>query len=224
MYNNYDDTECIICGEPSNGYLLCKDCYHKYEGQIINLRLTVDPEMYFELTDETNCIVCGEPSDGKPLCLNCFNKYKTKDVLLKIRKCKFPCGEPLDERYENLYDCADGHVVKSKDERHIDNFLFENNILHGYETPLDVGVDQPLKPDFYLKDYLGRNQDVYIEYFGITNDPKYEEMTKYKIDLYKKAKVTLICLYAADTKNLDFALKFKLNKERIKPNEINYKQ
>ncbi len=229
-YDDFDDdTECILCGEPSNGYLLCKDCYYEYEGQTINLQLTVNPYMQFKLFNKkeeysSECIICGEQSNGKALCYNCFNRFKNKEIFLKINKCKFPCGNPINERYEGLYNCLDGHTVKSKDERHIDNFLFENNILHGYEVPLDVGKEKPLYPDFYLKDYLGNKKDVYIEYFGKTNDPDYNKIIEYKMPLYKKSNITLICLYATDTKNLDFTLKFKLNKDRIKLNEINFEE
>lgn len=43
--------------------------------------------------------------------------------------------------------------------------------------------------------------------------------------LYKKAGITLICMYAkTDLKNLKFALKTKLNRTKIKENIINFEE
>ena len=175
--------------------------------------------------NELTCIICGEPSNGKHFCLKCYRKYKDKVVLLKVHKCEFPTGEPLDESYEGVYECADGHIVKSMSEQTIDDWLGEQNIFHAYEAPLDIGEEKPLKPDFCLKNYLGKGKDVYIEYFGLKGQPKYDENTAYKMKHYKRLGITLICLYPKDSKNLKFALQTKvLNKERIKVNEINYEE
>lgn len=237
---------CPICGEPTNKYygnyrkdrlcykhgmmanageiVQCPDC-----GEWHNVDEDCEceeecNEMDFEENDaDTHCIICGEPSNGYYFCRHCYYRYRNKEILIKIKNCEMPCGEPLDESYEGVYECDDGHIVKSQAERDIDNYLYENQIFHGYEQSLDVGEKKPLKPDFCLKNYLGNNKDVYIEYFGYTDNPQYEERTAYKMPLYKKAGITLICMYAkSDLKNIRFALKTKLNKERIKENEINY--
>lgn len=239
---------CPICGKPTNIYMgnarkdklcrehgrlanageieQCSDCgkWHnsnspcecKKPQKTINL----DKESF---DNEITCIVCGESSNGKHFCLNCYRRYKNKEILLKISKCELPCGEPLDESYEGVYECNDGHIVKSMSEQAIDNYLCEHAIFHGYELPLDIGTDKPLKPDFCLKNYLGEGKDVYIEYFGLKGNPKYDEETAYKIKFYREKHITLICMYPkTDSKNLNFALQRKLNKDRIQENEINY--
>ena len=171
---------------------------------------------------ELTCIICGENSNGKHFCLNCYKKYKDKVVLLKVHKCEFPTGEPLDESYEGVYECEDGHIVKSISEQVIDDWLCEQGIFHAYEAPLDIGEEKPLKPDFCLKNYLGKGKDVYIEYFGLKGQPKYDEHTAFKIQHYKRLKITVVCLYPKDSKNLKFALQTKLiNKEKIKEGQIN---
>ena len=148
-----------------------------------------------------------------------------KVILLKVHKCEFPTGEPLDESYEGVYECQDGHIVKSIAEQTIDDELYSRGIFHAYEAPLDIGEEKPLKPDFCLKNYLGNNQDVYIEYFGLKGQPKYDEHTRYKMEHYRKKGITLICLYPKDSKNLKFALQSKVfNKEKIKLGNINFEE
>ncbi len=174
---------------------------------------------------ELTCIICGEPSNGKHFCLKCYHKYKEKVILLKIRKCEFPTGDPIDESYEGVYECQDGHIVKSIAEQTIDDELCNKGIFHAYEPLLDIGEEKPLKPDFCLKNYLGEGKDVYIEYFGLKGQPKYDEHTEYKMKHYRRLGITLICLYPKDSKNLKFALQSKVfNKEKIKIGEINHEE
>ncbi len=237
---------CPICGEPTYlvyGKNLRKDGLCKTHSQMLfNKQIEQCPDCgkWHETNkpcsckkdkkpananpdNELTCIICDELSNGKHFCLNCYRRYKNKEILLKISKCEFPCGEPLDESYEGVYECNDGHIVKSMSEQAIDNYLCEHAIFHGYELPLDIGTEKPLKPDFCLKNYLGNGKDVYIEYFGLKGNPKYDEETAYKMKFYREKHITLICMYPkTDSKNLNFALQRKLNKERIQENQINY--
>ncbi len=176
-------------------------------------------------TSELTCIICGEPSNGKHFCYACYRRYKEKVVLLRISKCEFPTGEPLDESYEGVFECEDGHIVKSIAEQTIDNELYMKGIFHAYEAPLDIGEEKPLKPDFCLKNYLGDGLDVYVEYFGLKGQPKYDAHTKYKMEHYRRLGITLVCLYPKDSKNLKFALASKLfNKSKITIGQINYEE
>lgn len=235
---------CQICGKPSGFYPLCNNCFKlRDEGKLDKCEecgkwiykgkpcscgksKTIVKEAPKNESESENselkCIICDEPSNGKHFCYNCYKRYREKVVLLKIHKCEFPTGEPLDESYEGVYECEDGHIVKSMSEQIIDNWLSEQGIFHAYEAPLDIGEDKPIKPDFYLKNYLGPGKDVYIEYFGLKGQPKYDEHTAYKMQHYKKLGITLVCLYPKDSKNLKFALQSKvLKKDRIKENQIN---
>ena len=231
--------KCQICGKSTKfNFPLCKDCNElKEQGKITQCKDCgewYDPNQPCKCKkknkeeiikeSELTCIICGKPSNGKHFCFECWNKYKNKVVLLKIHKCEFPTGEPLDESYEGVFECEDGHIVKSISEQVIDDWLCEQGIFHAYETPLDIGEEKPLKPDFCLKNYLGKGNDVYIEFFGLKGQPKYDEQTAYKMKHYIKKKITLVCLYPSDSKNLKFALQTKLNKERIKLNKINFEE
>lgn len=245
---------CAICGKQNWMYYpLCKKHLNlKNEGKVKKCETcgtwyltdegcpnckTVTPTMPQEPVKETNqkntsdpdeltCLICGKPSNGKHLCLHCYHRYKNKDILVKIAKCVFPCGEPLDESYEGVFPCLDGHIVKSMAEQTIDNYLCRHAIFHGYELPLPIGIGkEPLKPDFCLKNYLDDGTDVYIEYFGMEGDPEYDKKTAYKMPIYQEKGITLICLYRkTDGNNLEFALDQKLNKNEIKKGEINFKK
>lgn len=240
-----NDLICPICGEPTNIYMgnarkdrlcrkhgkmlkdgeiyLCDECntWNK-SGEICKCKTVTKPIAKETSTSDLTCIICGEPSNGKHFCYSCYKKYKEKVVLLKVHKCEFPTGEPLDESYEGVYECEDGHIVKSISEQIIDDWLGEQGIFHAYEAPLDIGEEKPIKPDFCLKNYLGKGKDVYIEYFGLKGQPKYDEHTAFKMNHYKRLGITLICLYPKDSKNLKFALQTKvLNKDKIIENQIN---
>lgn len=243
-----NDLICPICGEPTRIYMgnarkdkLCgkhADMLKAGEidvdssGTYIDLRtkkILNKLESTKEEDSSTNkntfdlsCIICGESSNGKHFCMSCYKRYRDKDILLKVHKCEFPIGEPLDESYEGVFECLDGHIVKSISEQIIDDWLCEQGIFHAYEAPLDIGEEKPIKPDFCLKNYLGKGKDVYIEYFGLKGQPKYDQQTTYKMQHYKRLGITLVCLYPKDSKNLKFALQTKiLNKEKIKENQFN---
>ena len=134
--------------------------------------------------------------------------------------------ELLDENYEGRYTCKDGHIVKSKSEREIDNYLFEHNIPHAYEKALPYGATdkEVLHPDFYLPNYLGEKQHVYMEHWGYNeNNIQYIQTKKFKMPIYEKLGITLICTNEKnDMADIDTVLDRKLNKKFIRPNEINF--
>ncbi len=57
---------------------------------------------------------------------------------------------------------------------------------------------------------------MYIEYWGLENDPKYAERKKKKIEIYQKYDLKLIELNDDDISNLDDHLPKKLLKYGIK--------
>ncbi|MCM1556214.1 MAG: hypothetical protein NC087_01630 [Anaeroplasma bactoclasticum] len=173
--------------------------------------------------NKSKCITCGKPTDGLLFCSNCYYKYKNKELLFKITNCT--SIELIDEEYEGRYICKDGHIVKSKSERDIDNYLFENGITHAYEKELPYGPNRTevLHPDFYLPNYLGKNNHVYIEHWGYNeNNIAYTKTKKFKLPIYEKLGITLICTNEkTDVKDIEATLNRKLNKEFITPNKIN---
>ena len=241
---------CPICGEPTNVYMgkarkdrLCrKHGMMKNAGEIdlnsdglffeVATGIVLNPpkvEKKVETIEEDNeelseltCLTCDKPTNGKHFCYECWNLYKKKTLYLKVINCKHV--EKLDAEYEGHLETKDGHIVKSHVERDIDNYLFTKNIPHAYEAPYDVDGDpaHEFKPDFYLPNYLGEGKDVYIEYFGMRGTKDGDKKIEYKIPIYIRDKVTLICLYPHDDSQIESVLKRKLNKERLKIGELNW--
>lgn len=233
---------CPICGEDTFIYFgnPRKDLLCKKHGQMANAGEIVQCEKCGKWNDtgkdctcqkqtkinqpkQITCITCGEPSGEKHFCRSCYAKYKNKTLYIKVRECKE--FEKLDAEYESDLICKDGHVVRSKSEREIDNYLFDENIKHAYESEIyDPKTDTTIKPDFYLPNYKETGNDVYIEHWGYTEEnKKYAEQRAFKLEIYKRLQLTLICTYEDwDMKNIVSNLKRKLNPEKIKYNQINY--
>jgi len=112
-------------------------------------------------------------------------------------------------KYEAKHRTKDGHYVRSKAEAMIDNALYEYGLVHAYERR--VPIEENLITDFYLP-----KDKVYIEYWGLENDPKYLERKNVKLDLYKKYEMKLIELNDEDIFSLDDYLPRKLLKFGIK--------
>ena len=74
---------------------------------------------------------------------------------------------------------------KSKAEVQIARLLDRNGVAYHYEYPvavIDRGKTRIWYPDFYLSDY-----GLVIEYFGVNGDVGYDERTRHKREVYKRA-------------------------------------
>ena len=174
-----------------------------------------DTDELFISLQPNHCITCGEESEGKFFCKACYFKYKGKSLYLKISKCDKV--KILDDEYESDRVCDDGHVVKSKSEREIDNYLYNNKIQHAYEWEIPVKGAKPIHPDFYL-----REKEIYIEHWGYGKENiKYTQQKNYKLKIYRELGYTVICTHeSTDTKNLNAALRRKLT--YYEEGKINY--
>lgn len=100
------------------------------------------------------------------------------------------------ERFPATYRATDGHLVRSRAEMLIDNWLYMAGIVHAYERQLPI--EEELYCDFYIPE--GK---VYIEYWGLENDPQYAARRQVKQELYHKYKFHLIELADEHIRNLD---------------------
>ena len=82
----------------------------------------------------------------------------------------------------------DGHVCLSLAEKTIDDLLFDNNIDHEKEFRYP---GENYRTDFY-------SNGIFVEYFGLMGDPKYELKVKLKKKLAKKLGIQLISIYPSD--------------------------
>ena len=113
------------------------------------------------------------------------------------------------DNYPANFRTQDGHRVRSRAELVIDNILYQYGLAHAYERKLPI--DEDVLSDFYIP-----KGNVYIEFWGMENDPKYVERKKKKIEIYKKYDIPLIELTDDDIQNLDDHLPKKLLKYGIK--------
>ena len=102
-------------------------------------------------------------------------------------ECKLNISDKVTEndkkKDEKKFKCMDGDYVRSKAEREIDNFFFNNRIWHIYEYRYEHPITKEWAiPDFYLPDY-----NLFIEYFGL-NTPEYIENREHKIKMYHSDK------------------------------------
>lgn len=107
------------------------------------------------------------------------------------------------EKFIATHRTTDGHMVRSKSEMLIDNWLYMSEIVHAYEKKLPV--EEELYCDFYIP--TGK---IYIEFWGLENEAKYLYRKKIKQDIYKKYNFNLIELNDNDVFNLDDILPKKL--------------
>jgi hypothetical protein len=117
--------------------------------------------------------------------------------------------EDIRLKFDAKFRTIDGHYVRSKAEMIIDNLLYQYKLVHAYERKLPI--DEEVLSDFYLP--AGQ---VYIEYWGMEDDPKYAERKQKKKELYAKHEIPLIELNDGDIQNLDDHLPKKLLKFGIK--------
>lgn len=233
-----EELKCPICGQPTRVYmgnarkdLLCgkhadelkagkievneKGLFiEKATGKVLN-KGYVEPKEEKPAPEQkgvAKCIACGkETKPGFLFCVSCYKKYADKKLLVEINKCKDITI--LDDSYEGKFTCTDGHVVKSKSEMIIDNWLFEHGIPHAYEKklPIDANESHDLHPDFCLPGYRDDPDDVYIEYWGYNESNKeYTKSKNYKMKVYKQLKVTVICLEEKDIMDINASMSRKL--------------
>ncbi len=223
---------CPICGMPTRCYmgnyrkdLLCASHANALKaGRIIKdddgmfLNAETGEILNSMNNDETTnanarCIGCGlTAKPGYLFCSLCYKKYNEKKLLVEITNCKDVII--LDDSYEGKFTCKDGHIVKSKAEMIIDDWLFDKGIPHAYEKRLPIDADEKhdLYPDFYLPGYKDDNDAIYIEFWGYNeNNIKYTKSKNYKLKEYEKLKITVICLEEKDLMDVNASMERKLN-------------
>lgn len=100
------------------------------------------------------------------------------------------------EKFPATHRAADGHMVRSRAEMLIDNWLYMAEIVHAYERKL------PIEEDVYCDFYIPTGK-VYIEFWGLENEPKYQARKTEKKAIYERYGFNLIELGDSDVQNLD---------------------
>lgn len=118
-------------------------------------------------------------------------------------------SDSFRDKFPATLRTKDGHMVRSRAEVIIDNALYDYKLAHAYERKL------PVEEDVY-SDFFIPSENVYIEFWGMEDDPKYADRKKAKLEIYKKYDFKLIELNDNDISNLDDFLPKKLLKFGIK--------
>ena len=119
--------------------------------------------------------------------------------------------EDFRERYKKEIHCADGHDVRSRGEYMIDEWLSARLVKHDYERL--ANIPERLVPDFTV--YADDGHPVFIEFWGMLDNPDYQQRRLRKCEVYHKHRCELIELYDDDLRNLDFCLRAKLRAHNV---------
>lgn len=114
------------------------------------------------------------------------------------------------KKHEAKYRTQDGHRVRSRAEAMIDDYLYNNGVAHAYERRLP-GIDEEVISDFYIP--AGK---VFIEFWGMEENEKYQERKKKKLEIYADNNFNLIELKDKDIETIDDVLPRKLKKFGVK--------
>ena len=151
--------------------------------------------------------------------LEMFNESQPAEPLAEAKtqaqKTDTSVADDFRKKYPAEYRTKDGHYVRSKAELTIDDSLYLWGIPHAYEKKLP-NTDQNVYSDFHIPSGKGRPSAVYIEYWGMENDEKYNERKNKKIEIYKELNLNLIQLNDGDLKNIEDSLQKYLLKHGIK--------
>lgn len=142
--------------------------------------------------------------------------WKTSNVSEKVRSIK-------EKRInEDSPRTLKGELVKSVGEAKIANFLYENGIDYKYEKVYKEMIDdeKEYKPDFTIN-YAG--DEIYIEYFGLSNYADneirtYEKIKKMKIDYHARKHTNFIKIDYYPGEDIILTLKTELDKYGVKLN------
>lgn len=174
---------CQICGAPSKYYPLCSVCNAgKEKGEI------------------TKCKECGKwKNNNHPHCKDCWLKHQNEQNK-KTADYKETPEITEEKNFRNKFPpkfrAEDGHLVRSRAELLIDNWLFHKGIAHAYERRV------PIEKEMYCDFFIPFGKKIWIEFWGL-DEEKYEKRKEMKKSYYKKDGKNLIELTAKDVDNLD---------------------
>ena len=144
-------------------------------------------------------------------------KAITKEANQIVEKSDTESVDDFRKKYVAEYRTKDGHYVRSKAELTIDDSLYLWGIAHAYEKKLP-NTEENVYSDFHIPSGNGRPKAVYIEYWGIENDEKYNKRKSKKIEIYNQLGLSLIQLNDSDIKNIEDSLQKHLLQHGIKIN------
>lgn len=178
--------KCLECGKDSNDYLWCKNCFKKLKNnkEIIQCDKCDEWHYVYELCscekDKEKNKLKKENNSYKLIEQLILNNENIKSEIIEDYTYLNEIEKDYRLKHNRKYYCTDGHYVRSKAEREIDEYLVSSEILHYYEPQYIALNNQIYYPDFYIP-----SLKLYIEYFGV-NKEEYLERCKEKRHEYEK--------------------------------------
>ena len=145
--------------------------------------------------------------------INLSKNYENKEMIPLFDEIKREKGisvkaSEIMERMENAepsFKTKTGHLVKTRAEVEIANFLFDNSLLFQYNTVATWADKDDFRASFYIP-----KLDLYIDHHPYDYLKEYQKVMKAKIKQYEKHKKKHIYLASEDEKNIEEVIKLKM--------------
>ncbi len=109
------------------------------------------------------------------------------------------------EYSEPTFKTKTGHLVRTRAEMMIANFLFDNSLLFQYNSVATWADKDDFRASFYIP-----KLDLYIDHYPYDYLKEYQKLMKAKIKQYEKHKKKQIYITSEDEKNIEEAIKLKM--------------
>lgn len=147
-----------------------------------------------QLAECARChVLAHRPASAAYACPSCSGPLTRGLIAVGFHDAKRVYGEPgapwmppPQKDARSRYACTDGHRVRSREEKCIDDWLTTAGILHEVEPKL-----KGMRPDW-------RVGNTYIEYWGLAGQRGYEARREEKLALYRRRRLRLIEILPED--------------------------
>ena len=145
--------------------------------------------------------------------INLDKSYSNKEAIplfdeIKVeRGVQVTASEIMDrmESAEPTFKTKTGHLVKTRAEMMIANFLFDNSLLFQYNTVATWADKDDFRASFYIP-----KLDLYIDHYPYDYIKDYQKAMKSRIKQYEKNKKKHIYIASEDEKNIEEAIRLKM--------------
>jgi len=145
--------------------------------------------------------------------INLNKSYENKEAITLFDEIKREKGiqvkaSEIMERSESMepsFKTKTGHLVRTRAEMMIANFLFDNSLLFQYNTVATWADKDDFRASFYIP-----KLDLYIDHHPYDYIKEYQKTMKAKIKQYEKHKKKHVYLTSEDEKNIEEAIRLKM--------------
>ena len=145
--------------------------------------------------------------------INLEKNYENKESISLFDEIKRERGVTIkaseimerNESSEPTFKTKTGHLVRTRAEMMIANFLFDNSLLFQYNTVATWADKDDFRASFYIP-----KLDLYIDHHPYDYLKEYQKVMKAKVKQYEKHKKKNIYLTSEDEKNIEESMRLKL--------------